>query len=199
MNPKEIERQQAVASETTALQSAFKKFHESGIKYTGTDADVLANFKASGHEIFVEDGVALTKFDSEILPLYEALVRHAFDAPQGEVDRRTLPRAGAAGGRSGVTSKADLKTMKEKVDYVNKFGEAAFLALPLTGQVTSEIRTQADFRKLPLSEKVRLTNTDPDYVAKFKPSPGTRMPGQPFVDQIKLDRIAAIRPASRKR
>jgi len=36
-----------------------------------------------------------------------------------------------AGGLSKVTCKADLKTVKDKVDYVNKFGEEAFAALPM--------------------------------------------------------------------
>jgi hypothetical protein len=56
----------AAATETAALQNAFAKFHESGVKFNSTDAEVLAKFKEGGREIFIEDGVAFTNYDSEI-------------------------------------------------------------------------------------------------------------------------------------
>jgi hypothetical protein len=189
-----LAKERAEAKTTAALQAEFAKFHESGIKPNVSDPELLALLK-EGRHITVEDSTAYTVYDGEKIAVGEALKRFVHDRREF-VDGRTLPREGVTG-RPGVTSKADLKTFKEKVAYVNKFGEAAFLALPLTGQVSSEIRTFEDFRKLPIEEKNRLINADPNYMEKLKPSPGHRMPGQAFINHELLERQKAIRPASR--
>jgi hypothetical protein len=197
MSKEEIERHQAAAAKTTALQTAFKKFQETGVKFQGTDAEVLAKFKEGGHEIFVEDGVARTKFDSEILPLDEALLRYAFDAPQGEVDRRTLPRGGAGTARSSTLSRATMTTA-EKVAYVNEHGEEAFLKIPTNYTPTSEVKTTADWLKLSRAERVRRTTDDPQAFEKLLPAPGQRMPWEPYVNHEALERQKQIRPAPRR-
>jgi hypothetical protein len=195
MPKEEIERQLAITARTTALQNAFTDFHKTGIKYTGTDAEVLEKFKATGREIFVEDGIAFTNYDSEILKVEEALLRHAFDAPQGEVDRRTLPR-GASTARPNVRSRAEMTT-REKVDYVNEHGEEAFLKLPSKPVTSSEVKTTEDFRRLPRAEKVRRINEDPDAIRKLAPAPTLRQNGT-YINHEAIARQRAIRPASRK-
>jgi hypothetical protein len=191
MIDEEIQKQKALAEQTSALQSEFAKFHESGIRPNVDDSQLLSLLKEGGREIIVEDGNATTVYDGERIEVSQALKRLLIDRREF-VDARTLPREGAAGGRSSVTSKADLKTLKDKVAYVNQFGENAYLALPLTGQSTSEIKTFEQFRKLPISEKARLTK-DPDYIYRLKPSEGRYMPGQAKINTAGIAKHLATR------
>ncbi len=63
-------------------------------------------------------------------------------------------------GKLDVGCKDDLRTVPQKVQFVSKFGKAAFAALPLhrTPTVNSDPATMTarDWRDLPRSEKVRI-------------------------------------------
>jgi hypothetical protein len=157
-------------------------------------ATALAAFK-EGREIIFEDGQPYTRFDSEYLPLSDALLRFGYDRHE-LVDGRTLPRTGAGAARPGLASKADFPTVKDKVDFINKNGEDAWARLPLTGVAGTEVKTIADWKRLPLSEKVRRVNADPDAVRKLAPTPTVRQHGA-FINTEALERQKAIRPASR--
>lgn len=192
----EIERIQAATAKTDALQSEFRKFHESGIRPNIDDSQLLSLLK-EGREFTVEDGVAFTVYDGERVAVSESLKRLLSDRREF-VDARTLPREGVSGGRPSVASRADLKTLQDKVAYVNLHGENAFAALPLTSQATSEITTFEQFRKLPISEKARLTE-DPGYIYRLKPSSGQYMPGQAKINYEALDKVARTRAGYRKK
>jgi hypothetical protein len=171
-----IAQQKAEAETTTALQTAFGKVRDTGIQFRITDAEILANFKAGGREIVVEDGIAYATYDGSRITLSDALERYAFDAPQGEVDRRTLPRSGTTGGRRGTLAKSEM-TLKEKVAFIRENGEEAFAAIPTHPQESAEIVTREQFRRLSVKEKSKMVTADPDILAKLAPAPNPRPHG----------------------
>lgn len=61
-------------------------------------------------------------------------------------------------GQSSVRSKADLKTVRDRVDYIAAHGELAFARLPATAPDTSsgQPTTYAEYLRLPMSERSKL-------------------------------------------
>jgi hypothetical protein len=90
-------------------------------------------------------------------------------------------------------------TNKQKVAFINEFGEEAFVNLRLTHTQTAEVKTVADFARLPLAEKSRRITADPGCMAKLLPSPGVRLPGQAYINTAALDKIARTRPGYKAR
>jgi len=166
------------------------KFHNS--------AEALAALK-EGRESVEEDGQLFTRYDGAAkVPLANALLRFGYDRRE-LVDGRSLPRAGVGTSRPGLASKADYPDTASKLKAIAEHGADWWEKLPLTGVATSEVKTHADWYKLPIAERVRRTAADPDAFSKLAPSPGQTMPGLARVNQAALDKIVAIRPASRKR
>jgi hypothetical protein len=182
----QIEQQKALAEETTALQTEFAKFHGSGIKAKLSDPELLTLLK-EGREIIVENGTVSVVYDGEKVTVADALKRLLHDRREF-VDARTLPRV--AGGRGAVTCKADLKTVREKCDWIEANGGEAYEALPLHNVRSEEIKSFEQFRKLPLSEKARLTE-DPEYIYRLKPSAGPHMPGAAKINTEAIERERA--------
>jgi hypothetical protein len=161
------------SKQAEAIHAAFDK---TGVKFHDRAA-ALAEFKAGGREIiFDEDGQPHSYYDGEALGLDQSFLRFAYDRRE-LCDQRTLPRAGAGGGRIGLESKADFTTTKEKLAFIEARGEDAWAKLPLTGVAPKgEILTQDDFRKLPLAEKVARTNADPLVFSKLPKAPKGESP-----------------------
>lgn len=180
--------------EADAINEAFA---QTGIRFHGSNADALAQFKAGDREItFDADGKPLARYDSQELPLADALSRWAADADDGVCDRRTLPR-NPGGGRSGVACKADLVDFKAKSAFIQEHGLQAFAALPATRPQSTELKYQDDFRKLPTSEKTRLVRQyGSGFIEKLPPRPS----GQPFggyINRAALAKLQSVRPNSR--
>jgi hypothetical protein len=153
-------------------------------------AEALAALRAIGAEVaYDEAGTPHCRYDSEYLPLSEALTRLALDN-RSLADGRSLPR-GASTARPNTLSRAEM-TNKQKVAFVNEFGEEAFLKLPSKPTVTSEVRTTEDFRRLTRAEKVRRINEDPDTIYKLAPAPTARVNGS-FIDHDAIARQKATR------
>jgi hypothetical protein len=153
-------------------------FDSTGVKFHDRAA-ALAELKAGGREItFDAEGKPHAHYDGESgVPLDQVLLRFGFDRRE-LIDQRTLPREGAGAGRPGLQSKSDFKTIKEKVDYIARYGEDAFARLPLTGVSGSEITTQADWFALPPQERARRWGADPLAFSKLakvaKPAPNSK-------------------------
>jgi len=170
--------------EAKAINEAFTR---TGIKYTASNADTLAAF---GREVqFDDDGQPHALYDSEILPLEDALTRWAADQAEGVCDRRTLPRsaAGRPGG-SEVTSREDLRTVKDRSDFITKFGLDTYEKLPAKTQVTKELVTHADFRALSLAQKTRIIRENPDILSKLKHTPNPDQVAGAYVNRELLER-----------
>jgi hypothetical protein len=191
------ENEKSITGNINAAANAINQaFDATGVTFHDRAA-ALAAFK-EGREVVFEDGQPFALYDREFLPLGDALKRFAYDQRQ-HVDARTLPRTGVGTSRPGIASKADFPTVAEKIAFVNLHGADAWEKLPLTGIGSKEVVTVADFRRLPLAEKTRLINADPDYLYKLKPSPGLPQPGQARINHEAIERQKAIRPASRRR
>jgi hypothetical protein len=149
----------------TAFDATGVKFHDR--------AAALAELKKDGREItFNEDGTASFPYDSETLPLADALLRFGYDR-RDLVDARTLPREGAGAARPGLLSKADFATTADRVKFINKRGLLAYEKLPSSGVGSNEVKTKSDWLKLPLAERVRRTTADPDAFSKLADAPPT--------------------------
>lgn len=172
-------------------------FTATEIKFSSSNADILAAFKNDGQRevVFDDSGKPFARYDNEILPLHDALVRWAADAPDGTCDRRTLPRS-PGGGRRGIASKADLKTTKDKTDYINKFGYDAFAALPSKAAPTAELRFRDQFYQLPVSEKVRLIGQYGEDFIRSLPARPTNQPFGGYVNHTALEKQKQIRGRS---
>lgn len=153
-------------------------------------SEALAAFK-EGREIeYDESGEPQTTYDGERLPLKDALTRFAYDAPDGVVDRRTLPREGAGGGRKGTLSKSDLD-LQGKIAFINQFGGEAYERLPSTGVGSSaEVRTKQDALKLPVKERVRRYAADADWFAKLADGPAATVAGMTSAGGAKINVVA---------
>lgn len=181
----------ATGSEARAIHQAFD---ETGIQFRDRVAAIAA-LRATGAEIaYDEAGIPHCRYDHEFLKLSDALVRLAID-DRSQADNRTLPR-GANTARPNLLSRSEMTT-KEKVEYVNQFGESEFLKLPSRPVTTAPVITTEDFRRLSRAEKVRRINEDPDAIYKLKQTP-TAVTNGVFVNHEALAKIASIRPASRR-
>lgn len=152
-------------------------FDQTGIEWHSR-ANALAKFREE-RDILYENGEPFAKYDSEILPLHDALSRWAYDHRNPELfDGRTLPRTGVGVTRPGLACKANFKNIREKIAYIEKYGEDAFAKLPLTGVSGSEVLTQDDWLKLPRAEKVRRTQADAYAFSRLpraaKPDPNAK-------------------------
>jgi hypothetical protein len=170
-------------------------FDASGIKFNDRSV-ALAELKKDGREIaYDDDGKPHVHYDSEILPLSDALIRFGYDR-RDLCDGRTLPRTGAGTARPGLMSKADLPDFKAKVAFIREHGEEAYARLPLTGVATSEVLTKSDWYKLNRKEKCRRLDADPDAFNRLPSGPPT-IPGalvnRSYVNQPKLDALKKIR------
>jgi hypothetical protein len=181
-----------VGEEARALNEAFDAAQ---VRFNDRSA-ALAAFREN-HEITWEDGKPFTRFDGEVQLLSSALLKFGFDR-RDLIDGRSLPRSGAGASRPGVDCKTNYKTVQDKVAYVNAHGTDAWERLPISGPVSNEIVTQADWYRLPRSERVRLTALDPDHFAKLAPAPKPRPTGA-FINHEAIEQQKSIRPASRKR
>lgn len=139
--------------------------------------------------------VGTIKFDADGnpmaggLPLREALVIY------GEVNPHALtdsPSESHDKGGSTVRSKADLGSVAEKTAYIAEHGEMAFARLPLTAPdpIDPDALTFSQYRKLPVSEKVRLVNERGEGFAATL--------HRKEQEQLRADRLAGI-PASKNR
>jgi len=170
--------------EVTAL---LKAFDQTGIKFNDK-AVTLAALKEQGEIVFTEDGPKIN-YRGKVQPMHEALIAHAL-ANREQVDARTLPR-------DVQDSKENYTSTRSKVDFIEKHGEDAWANLPTSSVVVpTVIRYQDDFRKLPLSEKSRLLNEDPDYVTTLpaRPDPNRTETGT-FVNRAFLERQKKICPS----
>lgn len=170
-------------------------FDATGIKFNDR-AQALASFKEGREIVYDESGEPCTRYDSEYLPLSDALTRFAYDR-RDLVDGRTLPRQGAGSARPGTLSKADFTDVKSKVEFIREHGEDAYARLPLTGVGTSEVKTRQDFMKLPREEKVRRYAADPECFNKLPSAPTDQIKGS-FINHAAIAKQQAIRPSSRK-
>ncbi len=180
--------------EAVAINDELEK---TGLTFQVSGSEVL---KGYGREIlFGEDNMPYSKYDGEILPLSDAILRWSMDERNANVvDLRSLPRTGAPG-RPGIASKADLKTLSQKVAFIAEHGEDAFSRLPLTSGLTKEVETRADWFKLSRAEKVRRTALDPDAFEKLPPAPLPGRHNQSFANTAALDKIADLRSKAGRR
>jgi hypothetical protein len=186
--------QNNIGAEARAINAEFDK---TGVTFHNR-AEALAAFKEGGRAIVEEDGQLFTHYDGEAkVPLANALLRFAYDN-RTVCDGRTLPRQGVGTSRPGLASKADYPDTASKLKAIAENGAEWWEKLPLTGVATSEILTRQDWYRASRAERVRLTALDPDYFAKLKPSPFQTMPGSAKINTEALDKIASIRPASRR-
>ena len=159
------------SEKATALNESFDA---TGISFHSRP-EALSAFR-EGREVTYTDGVAHSVYDGVQMTLSDCLSRFAFDRKE-LVDGRTLPREGVGTSRPGIASRADLKTVSDRVAYVNAFGAEAFEKLPLQTVDSTELRTFDDWMKLPLAEKVKLTQLDNDIVSKLARTPSSRPNG----------------------
>lgn len=157
-------------------------------------AEALAAFKAD-REIVVENGQLFALYDGCTQPLGDAFAKFGADN-RGLIDGRSLPRTGVDAARPGPLSKADLKTVAEKVAFIAEHGSEAFEQLPLQPVHTGEVKTFEDWMKLPTAEKVRLTALDPHIVRKLRPSPSARQHGT-FIKPGLAEDLARTNPGVR--
>jgi hypothetical protein len=155
--------------ETSAAAALNGSFDRSRITFHSR-SETLAALKATGSEITYDElGKPWTRYEHEYLELESALIRFGLDQPQ-LADGRTLPRHGAPG-RMGTMSKDQLKTIADKVAWINEHGEDAFARLPLTPPVSREVRTQEDWFALPPSERARRWEEDPGAFERLPRAP----------------------------
>jgi len=181
------------------MEITAEKLNEAFDKSTLTFKDraaTLASFKQN-RDIVIddEDGQLYSRYDGEVLPLDEALLRFGLDN-RPLIDGRSAPRSGA-GGRNLELTKSEITT-REKVAFIAQHGADAFEKLPSHPVASSEVKTKQDWMKLPLAEKVRRTKENPNAFAELPNANAGKVPGL-FVDKDKIAKQQAIRPASRKR
>lgn len=170
--------------EVQALHDAFD-----ATKITWHDrAATLAAFRAQAEIYKKEDGQLYSYFQGEEMPFHEALVKHAM-GNRVEVDARTLPK-------NTVDSKENYVSVRAKVDFIQKHGEDAWSNLPTSSVVIpTVVQFQDDFRKLPLAEKARLLNEDPDYVAKLPARPNPNKVGETYINHELITKQKRICPS----
>jgi hypothetical protein len=121
---------------------------------------VAKKFIEAGNQVSVSDRgwVLMTDKSGAQVDLSEA-VQEALLTDKTLVDQESVSAA-VASGALGVQAKSDLRTIPQKIAYVNKFGEAAFAKLPMTRQpkVTDDLgsMTGREYLTLPRSRKVEI-------------------------------------------
>jgi hypothetical protein len=170
-------------------------FDDSKITYLNR-ADALGAFKVE-HEISEdENGVLTTTYDGVTASLSDALVKFGLDRRE-LVDGRSLPRDGVVGRPVPLTSRADLKTIKGKSEYITSFGLAAYEALPRFSEPTSELKTREQWKLLSSKEKSRLIGLDPNVFAKLSSTPNPDRAGKAYTNTAALAKLASIRPGKK--
>ena len=177
--------------EARAINTAFDT---AGITFNSSRAETL---KAFGRDVtFDQTGKPYALYDSEIVPLSDALQRFAFDN-RNVCDGRTLPRSGAGKSRLGVESKSDFKSAGEKAKYIEDRGIEAWERLPLTNAASKEILTKNDWYRLPVSEKIRRIDADPEAFNNLPNTPAELTGGMirgSRINHSALDKQRQIRP-----
>lgn len=178
-----------------ALNAAFD---QTAIKFHSR-ADALAQFKGDGQReiTLADDGQLYAMYDSEILPLADALKRFAYDDQTGVCDRRTLPRGGVSPSRPGIASKADFATVRDKLDWIATNGGDAYERLPLTPPVSGEVLTKQDYYRLPRAQKAELAaKFGPDYVTTLPSKQDADRPNsQTYINHEALAKLKKICPS----
>lgn len=159
-------------------------------------AGSLAAFKAD-HDIVAndEDGQLYARYDGEVLPLDEALLRFGLDN-RPHIDGRSAPRTGT-GGRNVELTKSEMTT-REKVAYIAQNGADAFEKLATKPVETTEVKTRQDFMKLSRQERVRRYAENPNAFVDL-PNAVSDQPKGSFINREALAKQQAIRPNSKKR
>jgi hypothetical protein len=196
MTHEELEtmKQNAPGNRADTLNAAFDatsiKFHDR--------AQTLATFLNNGEReiTYDESGQPFAKYDSEILPLADALKRFAYDDKLGLCDRRTLPREGVTPSRPGIASKADFATLREKLDWLAVNGDEAYALLPLTPPVSGEVLTREDYYRLPRSQKTELAaKHGPDFLSTLPSKQDPNRTAGSYINHQALDRLKKINPS----
>jgi hypothetical protein len=169
-----------------------ESFDKAGLTFHSR-ADALGEFRQGREITFDQDGEPSVTYDGENLPLSAALLRFGYDR-RDLIDGRSLPRNGAGKARPGLASKSDLKTFKEKAEFIKQFGGAAYEALPLVGVQSSEVKTRQDWMKLPRQEKVRRLAADPEAFNKLPNAAPTGRVNGSLINQTGIDKHRAARP-----
>lgn len=143
----ELSNEEAVA----LLSNAFAT---SGITFPDRSA-ALSAFKET-HVITVgDDGDLETLYSGVRQPLRTALGQWGRTGEgEAHTDRRSLPQSEKNPG--SIRSKSDLKTNKERAEYIARFGGAAYEKLPSKYQPVEETKFRDDYYKLSLSQKAEL-------------------------------------------
>ena len=148
-------------------EEAANKLKESFVKANifpeKTRAEALAAYRRD-HVIVVDDnGELKTSYNGVFQSLSTALSSYGRTS-DGEqfTDRRSLPKDEQNQG--GIRSKSDFKSIKERTDFISKFGAAAFENLPSRWMPESEVRTRQDFYKLTVSQKSALIKANPNIL-----------------------------------
>ena len=184
IQPKPLTQQEEVAALNKAFDDSAIHFHDR--------ATALAALKEGGRQIVWQDGTPHIVYDSIQLPLPDALKRFGFDR-RDLVDGRTLPKQGLGTSRPSVLGRDSFSSDSEKVAWIKEHGYEAWQKLPSRGvQVTSELKTFADWTKLPTAEKVRLIGEDPNIISKLAPGQPSR-PGGVYINHEAMERIRKIR------
>jgi len=119
------------------------------------DAGIIKTLASNEFGLRSDDkGTVTGLVGSKRVPLGDVLNAIATKYPSLVKDKRTLPRSSEPA--NTVRSKSDLTTIQQKTAYIEQNGLAAYEALPLRSVVTREIKTFADFSRLPIPVKTKL-------------------------------------------
>ena len=95
-------------------------------------------------------------------------------------------------GKSSVRSRADLKSVKDKVDFIAEHGEIAYSRLPVTAPdvLPGEPTTYADYINLPMSVRAKLLGQHgAEWLARLQHKAG---------EQQRFDRLVGVPAGSRR-
>jgi hypothetical protein len=119
--------------------------------------------KVSNAEALRMIGAGVVRFDADGVPLVNGIPLSTMLENLVKVNPHVRAEAWQETydqGASSVKSKADLKTAKEKSDYIAAHGEMAWSRLPLSRQQTQEVPldelTAGQYKALPTREKIRI-------------------------------------------
>lgn len=137
-------------------------------------------FRAAGVRFHTSQEETLRLLDGEIeydenhaprvngKPLEESLKALALSRPDIADGRSTRSLKPAEEQQTKIQSKADFQSVKERVDFINMHGEAAFATLPPRRPRIVEVRTFEDFQGLPMVNKTKLiAEHGPDWAARL--------------------------------
>lgn len=137
-----------------AVTKLTEAFTGSGLTFTDKSS-ALAAFKET-HIITVgDDGGLETVYSGVRQPLRLALAAWGRTGEgEAHTDRRSLPKDEKNPG--GIRCKTDLKTNKERAEYIARFGGAAYEKLPSNYQPVEETKFRDQYYRLSLSQKTEL-------------------------------------------